>query len=116
MIDTDRQAASFAPLKGTAGGLGIILQVCRLRQVTHTQIVTDEAKRAEDFLYSLRRIKFQAAVIADNPTYDLNSESTRNLVEEKSRDLMTAVIKFFNGALIFSKNFAGELTNIQCSY
>ena len=68
-----------------------------------------EATRSGEFLLSLRRIEFQAAIIADNPTYDLNSASTRDLVAEKSRDLMTAVVKFFNAALIyFSKSFAGK--------
>jgi hypothetical protein len=82
-------------LKGTAAGLGIILQ-----------IIDGEAARGKDFLATLRRLEFQAALIADNPNYDLNSASTRDLVEEKSRDLMTAIVKFFNDALIyFSKSF-----------
>jgi hypothetical protein len=78
-----------------------------------TQIVDTESSRADDFLFNLRRIEFQAAIIADNPTYDLNAESTRNLVEEKSRDLMTAIVRFFDSALIyFSRHFVGMLRKI----
>jgi hypothetical protein len=74
------------------------------------QIIDDEANRGEDFLYTLRRIEFLAALITENSTYDLNSEMTRNLVEEKSRDLTTAIVRFFNGALIyFSGTFPGNL-------
>jgi hypothetical protein len=56
----------------------------------------------------LRRIEFEAALLADNPHYDLESMSSRNLVQEKSTDLMTAIVTFFNSSLIhFRKNFFG---------
>jgi len=62
----------------------------------------------------LGRLEFQAALIADNPNYDLNSVSTRDLVQEKSRDLMTAAVRFFNNALVcFSKSFAGRRRMIR---
>jgi len=70
------RAASFSPLQGTAAGLGVILQ-----------LLNAQSNRGDDFLSNLRRIEFQAAIIAENPTYDLNVESTRSLVEEKARDL-----------------------------
>jgi hypothetical protein len=47
----------------------------------------------------LRRIEFEAALLADNPHYDLESMSSRNLVQEKSTDLMTAIVTFFNSSL-----------------
>ena len=61
-------------------------------------------------MFYLRRIEFEAALLADNPHYDLSdSGSPRNLVQEKSTDLMTAIIFFFNSSLIyFRKNFFGN--------
>jgi hypothetical protein len=57
----------------------------------------------------LRRIEFQAALVADNPSYDLDLEMTQNLLKEKSMDLLSAVIKFFNSALVYlSKGFLGN--------
>jgi len=58
----------------------------------------------------LRRIEFAAALLADNPHYDLKNISNRNLVSEKSTDLMTAIVKFFNEALLyFGKSSFGKI-------
>ena len=66
----------------------------------------EEADRADDFFDTLRRIEFQAALLADNPNYDLDSEKSLNIIEEKSTDLMSAIIIYFNSSLIyFRKNF-----------
>lgn len=43
--------------------------------------------------------EFQA-VVTENPTYYLNSEMMRNLVEEKSRDLTAAIVGSYNSALV----------------
>jgi hypothetical protein len=62
-----------------------------------------ESGRADDFYSQLRRIEYQAARIS---TIDLTVESTRTLIQEKSLDLMTAIVKYLNGALIyFNANF-----------
>jgi hypothetical protein len=58
----------------------------------------------------LRLIEFQTALLSDNPNYDLNLETTQNLLEEKSTDLMSAIVSFFNSALIYlSNDFFGKL-------
>jgi hypothetical protein len=47
-------------------------------------------------------------LVADNPSYDLDLEITQNILKEKSMDLMCAVIKYFNSALVYlSKGFLG---------
>jgi hypothetical protein len=74
-------------------------------------ILEQESSRCDDFLYNLRRIEFQAALLADNPSYDLDLETTQNLLKEKSTNLMSAMFKFFNSALVYlSRGFLGELS------
>ena len=63
--------------------------------------MNDESTRGEDFYIQLKRIEYQAARVSENPNFDLNSESTRNLMKEKSIDLMTAIVKYFNSALLY---------------
>ena len=84
------QAAPLIPLKGIATGLGLIFQ-----------ILEDEAGRAEDFRSQLRVIEFQVALIADNPNYDLRLETTQKLLENASTQLLTAIVQFFNSALLY---------------
>ena len=58
----------------------------------------------------MRGIEYQAARVAENPNFSLNPETTRDLMKEKSVDLMTGIIKFFNSALLcFCRNFFGML-------
>ena len=64
-------------------------------------MIHDEGGRAEDFYSQLRRIEYQAARIAENQNFDLNIESTRNLMREKSIELMTGIVKFFDSALLY---------------
>jgi hypothetical protein len=53
-------------------------------------------------------------MLADNDNYDLGLESTQRIMEEKSADLLTVIIKFFNSALIyFSKDFFGKLVKVR---
>jgi hypothetical protein len=86
------------PLKGAAGGLGIILQ-----------ILDGEAQRGEEFMKYLCLIEFEAALLSENPNYDLDTSSARNLVQETSIELMTAVINFFNSSLIYLRtDFFGD--------
>lgn len=84
---------------------------CRYSQfhafTTHKQILDGEAGRGDDFLFYLRRIEFEASLLADNPNYDLVLDTTH--LEEKSTDLISAIIRFFNSALVyFSKDFFGS--------
>jgi hypothetical protein len=45
-------------------------------------------------------------MLANNPNYDLDLEKTQALLEEKSTDLMSAIIRFFNSSLVyFSRGF-----------
>jgi hypothetical protein len=86
----------FVPLKGNASCLGVILQ-----------ILEDEAGRAEDFRSQLRVIEFQAALIADNPNYDLSLESTQKLLENASTEclrqsLKSSILPFYIFAADFS--------------
>jgi hypothetical protein len=70
-----------------------------------------------DFTQELRRIEFQAALLADNPEYSVDLESAGALLREKSTDLLTAVVKFFNSALLyFSKGFFGNVLGWFYSY
>ena len=74
---------------------------------THEQILDDEAGRGDDFLLYLRRVQFEASLLADNPDYDLVLDTTH--LKEKSTDLISAIIRFFNSALVyFSKDFFGN--------
>ena len=76
---------------------------------SNCKIVEDEAGRADDFYRILKRIEYQSARIAQNPNFDLNGASTRNLMQEKSIDLMTAIVTYFNSALLYySRDFFGE--------
>jgi hypothetical protein len=60
-------------------------------------------------MFYLRRIEFEAALLADNPHYDLDSGTSQmsgNLVQEKATDLMISIIVFFNASLVyFRKSF-----------
>jgi hypothetical protein len=53
----------------------------------------------------LRRIEFEAALIANNPKYHVEfDDGMPNLLREKSTDLMSAIITFFDSALIYLSN------------
>ena len=97
------------PLKCAATGLGIILQVPHKNPGFDPKVLETETGRRDEFLFYLKRIEFQAAILADNPKYlTLDLESTQDLMNEKSTDLMTAIIKFFNAALnYFARGFFG---------
>ena len=89
------QGVSFSPLKGTADGLLIILQ-----------IIINASDRKKTFYIQLRRIECQAERIAYNRNYDQMPEQDRQRIQKKGIDLMTAIIRFFNSALCyFSYNF-----------
>jgi hypothetical protein len=100
------------PLKGAVEGLSIILQVrvSHERPINH-QTFTEETWRVSDFDTELKRIEYQSARIAENPNFDLNLESTRNLLSEKATDLMTAMVKFFDSVLLYyNQSFFGMKT------
>jgi hypothetical protein len=103
----------FFAIERRGGGTWNHFAGIRYSHCAHKQIIDNEVGRGEDFLSYLRRVEFQAAILADNPNYDLDLESTQKLVNEKSTDLMTAIIKFFDSALIyFSHNFFGSILSV----
>jgi hypothetical protein len=67
----------------------------------------------------LKRIEYQTARLAENPNFDLDMEITHSLMQKKSIELMTAVIEFFNSALLyFSRDSFGQSlipSSNQCS-
>jgi len=72
-------------------------------------MLVQEGDRGTDFYVQLQRIEYQCARVTENPNFDLNSESTRSLMKEKSMELLTAIVKFFNSALLYySNNFFGR--------
>lgn len=104
------KGTNFLPLKGVADGLGVILQVRNLcsNNANGFQILDDETIRSDDFYRLLKCIEYQAHRVA-NPNYDTIPESTRQIIQEKGTDLITAIVRFFNSALLyFSRSFAGE--------
>jgi len=105
--NSNQKAANFAPVQWAADGLGLILQVWTFFSRTLTgKGMNEESGHADDFYCQLRRIEYQASRIS---TIDLTVESTRTLMHEKSLDLMTAIVKYLNGALIyFNSNFFGK--------
>lgn len=80
------------------------------------QGVNDEAGREDEFLRRLKSIEYQATRVAQNPNFDLMSDLTqRNLMREKSIDLMTGIVKYFTAALIyFNYSFFGLLRHLHC--
>lgn len=69
--------------------------------VLNEQIIDEEVGRADDFNMYLRRIEYQATRVVENPNFDLNRENNQGLLRQKSIDLMTAIIKFFNSFLLY---------------
>lgn len=107
-IISNSKDANFSPLTITATGLGIILQVGKFNRDLTCKHLDETSSRGDDFFTQLRRIEYQSARIAGNPNFDLNSKSTRNLMKEKSIDLLTGIVNFFNSALLFyNHNFFG---------
>jgi hypothetical protein len=54
----------------------------------------------------LKVIEYQAARLAENPNFNIQSELAQNLLQEKAIDLLTGIIKFLNVALRhFSQTF-----------
>lgn len=85
------------PLKGTADGLGIILQ-----------ILEEVSGHKGEFYRQLHRIEYQFARLAQNSSLYL-SVGNRDLMTEKSLDLMAAMIKYFNSALLYyNQSFFGK--------
>jgi hypothetical protein len=83
--------------------------------VLSEKIIDEEAGRADDFNLYLRRVEYQLARVAENPSFDLNSESTRITLQYKSIDLMTALIKFFNSFLLYSEHSFFGIALVRCN-
>jgi hypothetical protein len=73
-------------------------------------LLDDESSRADEFHNYLRRIEFQAIRIVENPILNLRSNNSHQLLQERSIHLLTAIVSYFNSALIyFSHDFFGEI-------
>jgi hypothetical protein len=84
-------------LKAAADGLGVILN-----------FLHEENVRPDDFYVQLERIEYQASRVAFNRNFDVIPEAARSVIQIKGTNLIAAIIKFLNSALLyFSKGFAG---------
>jgi len=62
----------------------------------------------------LRRVESEIVILANNPNFDLASDSIRTYLEDKSTNLLTAFIMFLNAALIyFLREFFGNKSRIH---
>ena len=69
-----------------------------------------ESGRADEFHTYLRQIEFQAVRIVENPSLNIRLDTTQGLMQEKSIDLLTAIVTYFDAALIyFSRDVFGEI-------
>lgn len=69
-----------------------------------------EAGRKEEFFSKLKGVEYLAARLSDNP--NLCSGTGKNLMHWKSIELMTAMVKFFNSALLyFSRDWFGNCSS-----
>ena len=73
------------------------------------KILQEEHARPGDFFVQLDRIQYQADRVTANPNFDVIPDSSGNIIRRKGIDLMNAIVKFFNSALMFfSKSFGGD--------
>lgn len=84
------EGAAFVPVKGTVNALSLLLS-----------IADQEHTKSVDFLKQLDRISFQALRVAaiKKPGHGLD-----DIVLEKATDLMTAILVFFKGSLLYLKH------------
>jgi hypothetical protein len=64
-------------------------------------VLEKETSRGAEFQDQLQRIEYQSDRVARNPNYDLDLEGTQKFMKEKSIHLLTAIVKYFNGALLY---------------
>jgi hypothetical protein len=78
------------------------------------KLLDDESVRADEFHTYLRRIEFQAVRIVQNPSLNLQLNTAQGLMQEKSIDLLTAIVTYFNAALIyFTGDVFGEINQMS---
>ncbi|KAJ9132244.1 Tetratricopeptide-like helical [Pleurostoma richardsiae] len=87
---TVAEGATFVPVKGTVNGLSLLLA-----------IADQEHTKTTDFLKQLDRLGFQALRVAELKKAGVEMN---DILLEKATDLMTAILKFFRGALIYLKH------------
>lgn len=78
------------PLKGAAVGLNIILEK-----------VNAQSQKGFEFYQYLERIEYQSARLSANPHFNLTNASSNVLLCDKSVDLLTMIVSFFDSALIY---------------
>lgn len=71
-----------------------------------------QSQKGAEFYRYLERIEYQSARLAANPHFKLENAYSNNLIRDKSVDLMTAIVLFFDSALLyFHSNLLGNLHN-----
>ncbi|KAF8539144.1 hypothetical protein BDD12DRAFT_883109 [Trichophaea hybrida] len=85
------ESAALTPVKGTINSLALLLT-----------LADQEAARGEDFLKQLERIQYQSLRVAE--VQKCAEVEIGELLREKSTNLMTSVIRFFNSSIIFFKH------------
>ena len=85
--------------------------------LTNKKLLDDESDRADEFHTDLRRIEFQAARIVENPSLGLRLDTTQGLLQEKSIGLLTAIVTYFNSALLcLSHDFIGRINRSSIAH
>ncbi|KAG4444253.1 hypothetical protein IFR05_000228 [Cadophora sp. M221] len=88
---TVAESASFVPVKGAVNGLCLLLS-----------IANQEQGRSADFLRQLDRISYQALRVAEIQKH--GDIDIGDLVLESSTKLMTSILLFFKGAVMFFRH------------
>lgn len=65
------------------------------------QTIYDESQKGSEFYQYLARVEYQAARLGGNPHFNLTKDSFNNHMRDKSIDLMTAIVLFFDSALVY---------------
>lgn len=82
----------FTPMKGAMGGLAVLLSIAET-----------ERSRAEDFLQELQRITYQSSRVGELQK-NLAEADMGDLLIERSTRLLTAIIVYFKGSIIYFRH------------
>ncbi|KAF8244389.1 hypothetical protein K440DRAFT_663489 [Wilcoxina mikolae CBS 423.85] len=85
------ESAALTPVKGAVNSLALLFT-----------LADQESARGEDFLKQLERIQYQSLRVAE--VHKCAEVEVGELLREKSTNLMTSVIRFFDSSIIFFKH------------
>jgi hypothetical protein len=63
--------------------------------------VDAQSRKGSEFYHYLERIEYQSARLSANPHFNLENVSSNILLRDKSVDLMTTIVSFFDSALVY---------------